>query len=128
MRITTACAAVLLAAVVAGCGNGDETQVGVATPVDGTVTVVALNVMFDIERIEAPPGELTVVLDNQDGGLPHNIRFFEGTDSSGEVVGATPTRNGPVVDTLTLDLEPGEYYFHCDVHPNMAGTLSVSNP
>lgn len=127
-RLGVLLAPLLISALVASCGNEDDVQGGVVTPVDGRVTIVALNVLFDVERIEAPPGELTVVLDNQDGGLPHNVRFFEGTDSSGEVVGATPTRNGPAVDTLTLDLDSGEYYFHCDVHPNMAGTLVVADP
>jgi plastocyanin len=32
------------------------------------------------------------------------------------------------VDTVTYDVKPldaGSYYFHCDVHTNMTGTLAV---
>src|SRR3954447_20062900 len=41
------------------------------------VTVVARNLSFDKRTIAASPGaDMTVVLDNQDSGVLHNIAFY----------------------------------------------------
>jgi plastocyanin len=57
--------------------------------------------------------------------VQHNIAIY--TDSSlgtnlfpGEIV------TGPAaVDYRIPPLEPGTYYFHCDVHPTMQGSVAV---
>lgn len=90
-------------------------------------TVVAQGIAFDTDTISLPadrPSSLT--FDNRDPGVPHNIAIY--TDESlsealfqGEIV------TGPA--TVQYEVPPlpaGEYYFHCDVHPNMNGTVTVS--
>jgi plastocyanin len=90
------------------------------------VTVTAQGLQFDTGRIELPAGTpSTIHFENNDPGIQHNIAIF--TDSSlatnlfrGEIV------TGPAaVDYRIPPLEPGTYYFHCDVHPTMNGTLEV---
>ena len=89
------------------------------------VVVVAEDIAFDTTEIEAHAGgEVVVVLENEDEGIPHNIAFpgLEGTP-------ATEVTEGP--DTQELELhapdEPGEYEYLCQVHPTeMQGTLVVS--
>ena len=69
---------------------------------------------------------MTIELDNQDQSIPHNFHLFRGSDPTAESVGMTPVIAGPVVKTLDVQLDAGQYFFHCDVHPNqMKGTLVV---
>lgn len=98
-----------------------------ATPSAGTtLTVVADNIEFDTDELDAPAGSITFILDNQDTGVPHNIHIYKGDDADGESMGKTPLKNGDSIDEITLTLEAGEYFFVCDAHPNMKGTLTVT--
>jgi len=89
--------------------------------------LTAKGIQFDTAALTgAAAKELTITVDNQDSGVLHNINFFEGTDNTGQSVGATPIESGPVVQTLKLGpLDAGTYYYQCDVHPAMSGTLTV---
>jgi plastocyanin len=121
------------------CGGDDESgasstpagstplaKVAKTPSADGSITVVAKNLAFDTDELSSPAGELTIVLDNRDGGTPHNIHFFLGANARGESMGETALTNGPSEETLEMDLAVGDYFFQCDVHPNMNGTLTVS--
>jgi plastocyanin len=65
-----------------------------------------------------------------DSNIPHNIHFFAGPDASAESLGATEVVTGPGAlqsITITTPDEPGQYFFHCDVHPQqMVGMLDVT--
>lgn len=93
----------------------------------GGATVAAQNIEFDTDTIELPAdAPTTIVLDNLDAGVLHNVAIY--TDSSlaeplfkGELV------TGPVtVEYPIPPLPAGEFYFQCDVHPAMNGTVVVS--
>lgn len=128
-----------VAAVVVGwaCGDGDGNDGGdtegpsaTAGPTldaaDGpTLTIVADNLKFDLKELAAPVGVVTVVLLNEDAGQPHNISFHVGDSRKGETVGESDIETGPAESAVTMQLETGEYYFLCDVHPSMKGTLAV---
>jgi plastocyanin len=103
------------------------TQAPDQTPGAGTtLTLAGINSTFDKEELEAPAGTITIVFDNRDGGVIHNIHFFRGDSARGESVGETDLEPGPVEQTLTMTLEPGDYFYQCDVHPTtMKGSLSV---
>jgi plastocyanin len=92
----------------------------------GGVTVAASNLAFDTDTIELPPdAPTTITFDNQDAGVPHNIAIYT-DDTLSEVLFQGDIITGP--DTITYEIPPlpaGEYYFHCDVHPNMNGTVIV---
>jgi plastocyanin len=144
-------AALLLLFVLAtaACGGGDDNGDGggngapttVSTPADngdngdndddgddgdGELTLVSLNTLYDKSELHASAGEVTITHDNQDGGILHNVHVYLGSDATGEDMGATELEAGPAEQTLTLNLEPGEYYYVCDAHPaTMFGTLIV---
>jgi plastocyanin len=81
---------------------------------------------FDQTEPKAVAGAIRITFDNRDSGIPHNIQFFDGSDSSATSLGATSIATGPIKQELTLNLSPGTYYFQCDVHPTtMKGTLTV---
>jgi len=95
---------------------------------NGTVLkIAAQNVAFDTDCLAAPAGTpFTIQFNNLDPGIPHNVSIY--TDASattalfkGDLV------TGPDKTTYKVDaLDPGTYFFRCDVHPpTMFGTFVV---
>ncbi len=100
---------------------------GDCAPKGAALSVMAQNTAFDTSCLAAPANRpFTIQFMNMDPGVPHNVSIY--TDSSatqalftGEVV------TGPTTTTYHVGaLEPGTYYFRCDVHPTqMTGTFVV---
>lgn len=85
---------------------------------------------FDTTTLSASPGaQVTVTFTNNEIGVPHNWRLFDGPDSSAPSIAATQIMPGPdAVDTVTFTAptQAGNYFFWCDVHPTiMTGTFVV---
>ena len=92
-----------------------------------------------VASLAAPPGasadgfaetELTVAsdvpieleFDNQDNAVPHNFAIY--TEEGGDPIFQGETITGPAKTTYTFTIpDPGQFYFHCDVHPQMNGTV-----
>ncbi|MEX2202785.1 MAG: cupredoxin domain-containing protein, partial [Actinomycetota bacterium] len=105
-----------------GAGGGGNGGGGGAT-----VAVTAQNIAFDTDTIELPADtENTITFDNQDAGVQHNIAIFT-DDSLSESLFRGEIITGPdTIDYPIPPLEAGEYYFHCDIHPDMNGTVVVA--
>jgi plastocyanin len=115
-------AAGLLAAglgALAGCGDDDGEASLEAVPDDPDAVVVAQDMAFDPEELRIPAGRpATIVIDNRDDGVNHNIHVEGAPDPD-----RTPLEPGRSRQALTVDLQPGEYTFVCDIHPNMEGKI-----
>ena len=130
LPILTLALGLLLAACSSGGGEatesaaGGDTAGGTVAVENGVVEVTAENLEVNAEVIEAPAGEdFTIRLVNDDTA-PHNISVY--TEEGGEEIAKGDTaEGGATVETVVPALEPGEYYFVCDIHPNMNGTLVV---
>lgn len=123
-------ALVLLMTAVSACGGGDNEDNSGADNDSGTPTleliVVGKDERFSPATLEAAAGSVTVKFDNQDDNILHNIRFYKGDSADGQFVRKTDIKRGPRTDTLKLKLEPGSYFYDCEVHPaTMTGTLTV---
>ncbi len=140
--ITAAIAALAFAAAACGGGGNDNGSSGGGStsptrPSAGgeapssELTIVGKNTLFDKNELVAKAGEITITFDNQDGGVPHDFAIFESEDDANagkEPIAATEIENGPVTQTLKVTLEPGEYFYRCNVHPTtMTGTLKVES-
>ena len=92
----------------------------------GGVEVVAQNLAFDTEELRLPAETpTTLTLDNKDTA-PHNVSIYEDDTASGEPLFRFEPFSGPDVQPFPVDPIPeGEYYFRCDVHTNMEGTVVV---
>lgn len=77
--------------------------------------------------VTLPAGqEITLVFENREEGVPHNWTMRPSEDSS-EVIAATEDGAGPAELLAEIPAqEPGSYYFLCTIHPNMNGTVEVS--
>ncbi|HVF09140.1 MAG TPA: cupredoxin domain-containing protein [Actinomycetota bacterium] len=91
------------------------------------VTVAAAALEFDTDTIELPADTpTTITFDNQEAGTPHNIAIYA-DDSLGEELFKGELVTGPVTVPYDVPALPeGEYFFQCDVHPTMSGTVVVA--
>jgi len=105
------------------------------TAMEGTITVeegaggvrlVAEGTAFDTDRIELPAEEpATLTLDNRDAA-EHNVSIYEDDTASGDPLFTFDPFPGPATETFDVPpIAAGEYYFRCDVHPTMEGTVVV---
>lgn len=109
------------------------TSTAAASPAPGRTpaTEVAIKasgstLKFDKSELTAAADAITIVFDNQDAGIPHNISVHEGNDATGKTLGKTDLEAGPMKQELKLDLAAGSYFFQCDVHPTtMKGAITV---
>jgi plastocyanin len=90
------------------------------------LTLTAPSVSFDPTCLVAKAGQpFSITFDNQDTANQHNLDVLD--KQGGSSFGKTDIATGPIKETLDLSpLDPGDYYFQCDVHPTqMFGTLAV---
>ena len=99
-----------------------------STPTAPTgATEVAQNIQFVNKTLSLPANQsTTITFENKDAGTPHNIHIFsDQAYTKSEFQGALVT--GPATQVYDVPaLAPGTYYFRCDVHPTMTGTVTVS--
>jgi plastocyanin len=71
--------------------------------------------------------KIALEFENKDAGTPHNFALFPGPETTGKPLFQGDLVTGPAVTTymFTAPDKPGQYAYHCDVHPNMKGTVTV---
>ena len=127
----------LIASLAVACGGGDDN--GDDLPADGLgqggsdqqpsaqLEISALNLLFDKDRLVAPPNtEVSLVFNNNDAGVLHNVSVYRSRNAE------EPIFTGELfvgVDTRTYRFETpeaGSYFFRCDSHPDtMNGSFVV---
>jgi plastocyanin len=92
----------------------------------GAVKVVAKDTAFDTDKLHLPsdmPSRLA--FDNEDQ-FDHNLSIYEDDSASGEPLFTFEEFAGPLTKTFNVPpLPKGDYYFRCDIHPTMNGTVVV---
>lgn len=89
------------------------------------VTVTATDIEFDTDEIVLPAGEEVTVEFSHSDPEPHNIAIFADESTEENLFRGDIISGGEEISYEVGPLEAGEYYFHCDVHPSMSGTVVV---
>jgi Cupredoxin-like domain len=90
------------------------------------VQITGRNNQFDTKSLRAPADQaFTIVFRNSDPGVPHNVAVYTDSSATKRVfIGKIFT--GPATMNYALKALPADvYFFRCDVHPFMNGTLDV---
>jgi plastocyanin len=104
-----------IALSIAGCGGGTSSPPTTLGP----NSIIMRNIAY-------VPTTLTVKVGDQvtwvwkDGSIPHNV---DGASDLSDFSSGGPKTSGTYSYTFK---KAGSYAFHCDVHPAMTGTVTVS--
>lgn len=114
-----AAAALILTAIACGGGAAGPTPAG--TPAV-TLELSATRSVFDKSQLSVPAGAPYAIHFRNNDTVPHNVSVIGGPPGSvGELF------SGPGERTYFFPaLNPGSYAFHCDLHPEMRGTITSS--
>jgi plastocyanin len=109
----------------AAASGDDNTGGGTIAVTDGVAEISADDLEFDASTIEAPAGEAFTVRFTNAEDVPHNFSVY--TEEGGELIVQGEIITGPdaTTDVAVPSLDAGEYFFVCDVHPEMTGTIVV---
>jgi plastocyanin len=121
-RILLALGLVALAAISAACSSA-AAQPLPSGPVDPNgPTIVARDMKFTPASVEVKAGQnLTLHFDNQDAA-PHNVAIYADSGASQKISIGEIVSSG-TKDQVVPALEAGTYFFRCDVHTDMTGTI-----
>ena len=122
LALPFAIAAVALA--IAACSSAGGSPSGPPVSVDPDApSVVAKNLLFDKAEIDVPAGKAFQLAFNNDEAVPHNVSIYT-NESASQKLFEGEIFNGPSVKVYNVSaLQAGTYFFRCDVHPNMKGSV-----
>ena len=110
----------LVALVVAGCGGSASPPPSFPA---GAVVVHARNRTFDKAEIQIPAAtEFSLAFVNEDGDL-HNIAIRTQTDGKGDLLFRFDAVSLTTVVVTVSPIPKGNYFFLCEIHPSMYGTV-----
>jgi plastocyanin len=121
LRTLVALVAIVPGVVLAACGGSAPAAAPTYPP--GAIVVTADSRTFDTSQLVVPADTtFTLVFVNKEADQ-HNIAIRTKAGFEGDLV----FRFDPIsVSTVTLEVGPiaaGTYYFLCEVHPTMTGTV-----
>jgi len=93
-------------------------------------SIAAKSIAFDTKQLNFPADtKVSLRFSNDDVSVQHNVAIFtDETQSKSLFQGTVITGPGSIAYAVP-PLQPGHYYFHCDIHPKqMNGTLVVGGP
>ncbi len=118
----------------AACGQfPQEVATAVPDPPGVDLTITSSGLAWNKTELYALPDvPLTLTHQNEDAGQQHNWALYgteEGAITGEGLIAATEIEVGPGEQFLNFGpLAVGEYYYQCDVHPQMNGFVIVAPP
>lgn len=125
-RLLSAAGLLLLTLALVACAGTSQVPTGSPAPADpDAIQISSRDLAFSTDRLQAPAGRpFQITYDNQEAA-PHNVAIYTDESASAKVFAEEPF-SGPKQVTYNVPaLEAGSYFFRCDIHPDMKGTLEV---
>lgn len=91
----------------------------------GGTAVSAANVAFSTDTLELEAKTESAIPFKNDDSAEHNIAIYEDDSAAEELFKGDVIPGGQETTYQVPPLPKGEYYFQCDVHPGMNGTVTV---
>ena len=125
-RLLAPLALATVALAAAACGSTSAADPSApAAPADPNAPAVSANALkFDKADVAVPAGKAFQLTFTNQESAPHNVAIY--TDSSAATNlfrGEIFSSGSKVYDVPAL--EAGTYFFRCDVHPDMTGTITA---
>jgi hypothetical protein len=113
----------ILLVALAACGGPAATAKVTFSP--GAIVITAKNIAFDRTELFLPADRsFPLVLVNEDVD-PHNVAIRTQRGFEGELLFRMDTISATTVEVPAGPFAEGTYFFICDVHPVMNGTVIV---
>src|SRR6478672_709179 len=110
---------------VAGLGPASPGASQVAVPAQPVISASSA-VSFDTNKLVVPAGRaFDLVFNNNNDGVPHNVEIADGPDKATIFFAGEQITGEKSITYQVNNLEAGNYYFFCIVHPNMNGTVEA---
>jgi plastocyanin len=113
-------ASTLLALTLTGCGGAP--QVTPAGTPAVTIQLSAYNSKFEQTSLSVLANAPFAIEFNNKDALPHNVSIVSGPPGSTGEIFSGPGERLYVFPALAI----GTYTFHCEVHPDMTGTIQAT--
>ena len=135
-RVTAGLAGLALVSVIgagaASAARGERTIEHHATGEVTEVEIKAEGIQYDKTDLTLYEGKVEFTFENDDPkGTYHNVGVYSSKEAGEPFVAILPIDGGgksdtELIDTKVVGLKPGtSYFFRCDFHPAMVGTLRV---
>lgn len=117
-------------------GSKENASADGGRPVTGTsggpneeLAVGAENISFDTDTLTLKTGTQTVIhFENRDGpSVQHNVAIYENSDAQDPIFQGDIIPGDTDADYEFTAPPSGEYFFRCDIHPSMNGTVVVES-
>ena len=121
---TLALATVALAA--AACSSTSAAgATAPAVPADPNAPAIsANNLRFDQASVTVPAGKAFQLTFTNHEGAPHNVAIYSDASAASNLFRGDIVSGGSTVYNVPA-LPAGSYFFRCDVHPDMQGTITA---
>ncbi|MGH2427833.1 MAG: cupredoxin domain-containing protein [Candidatus Limnocylindria bacterium] len=123
-RIRFGIVGLALVAVLAACGTASGAPTSDVDPADADLTITSSAMAFDTDTLTVPAGEAFTLAYANTEAMPHNVAIYTDESASDALFAGEEIETSTIVYEIPA-LEPGEYFFRCDLHPDMAGTVIV---
>jgi plastocyanin len=114
----------VLAIALAACSSGASPAPSVSAD-PNAIQLSANNLKFSTDTLTAPADKSFQIAFNNQEAAPHNVAIYKDQSLSQKLFGQDPFGGPKSVIYVVGPLAAGSYFFRCDVHPDMKGTLTV---
>ena len=112
----------VFALTIVACSGGGGAAASVTPPPDAAASIEANNLKFSTAELSVPAGAPFKLFFKNLEDAPHNVAIYGDSTASQKIfVGETMTNAAVTYEVPAIPA--GEYFFRCDVHTDMKGTL-----